>query len=249
MNYVLFVSIFVVQTIYGAVSLNKLAKYYIDDEKSVNNWTVDVGDKTESDFASNFLFNFSLVNLNGGIRSILGQKEMNAAIKLNNGYLIQKNSYVPDWKLQQYVENISVFKTYLDKRGTSLVYAAIPPKVDRDNSQLPIGVDDYGNDNPNRFITILNAHEIDTIDFRDEWDLASLEFYDMQFKTDHHWNTRAGFFASGILADYIENATGKKIDKNIYDIKNYTIQVFPSYHLGSIGKRTGTLFAGIDDLN
>jgi hypothetical protein len=76
-----------------------------------------------------------------------------------------------------------------------------------------------------------------------------IDHYDMMYKTDHHWNTEAGFYAYGILEDYIVSKTGCKVDERISNIDNYTVTKYKNWHLGSRGQRTGRYFAGIDDFD
>ena len=69
----------------------------------------------------------------------------------------------------------------------------------------------------------------------------------MMYKTDHHWTTRAGFYAYCKLEDYLTQIFQCDVDSRIGDINNYNIEVYEKWHLGSNGQRTGIYFAGIDD--
>ena len=73
----------------GILSFAGLANYYINDEIINNEWTSELGNKFETDVSSTFYKKFSFVNLNGAIRKMLGQQEMNGVIKLKNGYLTE----------------------------------------------------------------------------------------------------------------------------------------------------------------
>ena len=76
-----------------------------------------------------------------------------------------------------------------------------------------------------------------------------IDHYSMMYKTDHHWTTEAGFYAYGILEDYIVRKTGCQMDNRISEIKNYTVTKYKNWHLGSYGQRTGRYYAGIDDFD
>lgn len=115
--------------------------------------------------------------------------------------------------------------------------------------QLPVGVSDYGNDNADRMVSYLNEQGIDTIDLRERMHEDGINHYDMMYRTDHHWNTKAGFYAYQVLEEYIVNQIGCHVDPRISDESQYTIRTYENWHLGSRGQRTGVLFAGIDDFD
>ncbi len=77
--------------------------------------------------------------------------------------------------------------------------------------------------------------------------VQNIDQYTMMYKTDHHWTTRAGFYAYCKLEDYLTQIFQCDVDSRIGDINNYNIEVYEKWHLGSNGQRTGIYFAGIDD--
>lgn len=231
----------------GLLSGKKLIDFYINDEVDYNEWSVDLGNKFETDVASTFFEKFQFININGFFRKIIGQREMNGVVKLNNGYLLTTIDYVDDDTLQRYANNIAILDQYLKNRGTNLVYAMTPYTSGKYDPQLPIGISDFGNDNADRLLSDLRGLEVDTIDFRETMHEDGIDHYSMMYKTDHHWNTKAGIYAYGILEDYIVDKTGCDIDNKIRDKEQYTITTYKKWHLGSRGQRTGRYFAGIDD--
>lgn len=233
----------------GCLSCKNMINFYVNDEVDYNEWTADLGNKFETDIATTFFEKFQFVNLNGAVRNVLGQHEMNGIIKLNNGYLHTSIPYSSDKYLQNCAERLNSFKTYLTNRGTSVVYATTPYKVSKYDPQIPKGVEDYGNDNIDRFLEMLKALDIDTIDFRETMHQDGIDQYSMMYKTDHHWTTKAGFYAYGVLEDYIKEQIGCIVDSRISDINNYTVTTYNDWHLGSEGQRTGIYYAGIDDFD
>ncbi|WP_026662083.1 alginate O-acetyltransferase AlgX-related protein [Butyrivibrio proteoclasticus] len=246
----LYTTIFVALiAILGTLSLSKLCNFYINDEKDLIEWTPQLGSKFETEVASNFSNKFEFINLNGAVRNLIGQKSMNGVIKLDNTYLLTTMNHCSDESIDKFADNLSAFNTYLDSKGIPLLYASTPYTLSKYGSELPTGVEDYGNDNIDRLIAALNSRNIDTIDFRQTMHDDGIEHYDMMYRTDHHWTTEAGFYAFGKIEDYIVSKTGCTIDPRVSDIKNYTITNYPKWHLGSRGQRTGIYYAGIDDFN
>lgn len=233
----------------GFFSFVRLFKFYVNDEVYYNEWTADLGNKFETDICTTFFGKTSFVDMNGAFRSLLGQKEMNGVLKLNNGYLTILMSEVDDAALENYARNLSDFNEYLDSRGTKLVYALAPCTVDKYDPQLPIGKADYSNDNADRLIGFIKDQNIDIIDFREEFHNDGLSCYDMMYKTDHHWTTNAGFYVYCKLEKYITGFSGCTVDERVSDLSQYTVTTYPEWHLGSRGQRTGRYFAGIDDFD
>ena len=174
---------------------------------------------------------------------------MNGVVKLNNGYLLTTIPHTSDESLQGYANSTIGFNEYLKNRGTTLVYASTPYTSSKYDPQLPKGISDYGNENIDRFLKILTDAGVDTIDFRECMYEDGIDQYDMMYKTDHHWNTEAGFYAYGILEDYIVDKTGCEVDERVANLDNYTITTYEGWHLGSRGQRTGIYYAGIDDFD
>ena len=233
----------------GFFSSRNLVNFYVNQEKDYNEWTPELGTRFETDIASTFYDKFGFVNLNGAVCNILDQPSMNGVVKLNNGYLFTTMSYSSNETLRKYADSTIRLNNYLKSEGIPLVYANTPYTSSKFDPQIPIGIDDYGNDNCDRFIQMLKDADVDTIDFRQTMHDSGIDQYTMMYRTDHHWTTEAGFYAYGILEDYIVNTTGCTVDERISDIRNYSITRFEKWHLGSRGQRTGIYYAGIDDFD
>lgn len=233
----------------GFLSYKKLTDFYISQEKDYNEWTPELGSKFETDIASTFYNKFGFVNLNGAISNALNQPYMNGVVKLNNGYLLTTMTHSSDDVLRTYADSTIKLNEYLKDRGTVLVYANTPYTSSKYDPQLPTGIDDYGNDNCDRFLQMLKEAGVDTIDFRETMHNDGIDHYSMMYKTDHHWTTEAGLYAYGVLEDYIVAKTSCEVDSRVSDIQNYTVTTYKKWHLGSRGQRTGIYYAGIDDFD
>ena len=196
-----------------------------------------------------FFCKFEFVNLNGAICNALNQPSMNEVVKLNNGYLMTTMTYRPDEDLQWYADQTEKFHSYLEKRGTKLVFALTPYTASKYDPQMPEGIEDCENENMDRFMKMLEKYDIDSIDFRETMHDDGIDQYDMMYRTDHHWTTEAGLYAYGYLEDYIVEKTGCTVDDRISDISNYDIVRYEKWHLGSRGQRTGIYYGGIDDFD
>ncbi len=231
----------------GIPSFVKLSNFYINDEQEYSAWKPESGNKFESDIANNFFGKYAFVDMNGAVAASLHQPTMNGVIKLRNGRLEATLAHVSDITLGRYADNTVAFKDYLAKRGTDLLYVATPVSSSKYDHQLPTGVEYWTNDNIDRFAYDLKFRGVDMIDIREKMHEDGIDQYDMMYKTDHHWTTRAGLYVYGILEDYIVEKRNCEVDERIADIENYDIAVYEKFHLGSRGRRTGYFYGGADD--
>ncbi|MCM1125262.1 MAG: hypothetical protein NC429_02190 [Lachnospiraceae bacterium] len=237
----------VLVALFAVVNAKKVFNFWVYDEIDYNEWTVDLGNKGETDYISNFWGKTQFINFNGLMRNVLGQHEMNGVIKLNNGYLSTLHAYEADEALNSKADALRDLKCYLDQSDIPMLFAATPYTSCKYDPQLPTGVIDYGNVNIDRFLEIVNAYGIETLDFRKEMHDDNVNQYDLMYKTDHHWTTEGGFYAAGKISAWIQEKTKAEVDTRVYDISNYKLSVYEKWHLGSRGQRTGIYFGGIDD--
>ena len=231
----------------GIAGFMNLARSYIHEEAVNNEWKEELGSKFETDIAGTFPGKTHFVDLNGAVHRILGQREMNGVVKLDNGYLLTPMEYCSDESLHHYAEKTAAFDSFLKERGSFLVYASTPYTSSKYDPGLPTGISDYGNSNIDRFLDMLKEAGVDTIDFRETMHQDGIDHYSMMYKTDHHWTTEAGFYAYGIIENYLKEKTGCEVDERISGLRNYTVRTYEKWHLGSRGQRTGKYYAGMDD--
>ena len=229
----------------GILSLINLVRSTVQDEVINNEWTEDMGNKFESDIAATFFGKDAFINLNGSLRTLFGQREMNGVVKLSSGWLTAPLERCPDDRITQFTSRTAAFKRYLENRGTALLYVSPPYTGSKFDPQLPAGVEDYSNDNIDRLLLSLNAAGIDTLDIREALHRDQIDEYQMMYRTDHHWTTEAGFYTYGLLEKYIVEKTGCETDLRVSDPEFYTVSDYGKW-LGSRGQRTGVSFAGTD---
>ena len=95
----------------------------------------------------------------------------------------------------------------------------------------------------------LNRLGVETLDLRQSIPNEELSYEEAFFKTDHHWTIPAAFYATCEVVDKINDSFGENLDPQGYytDIKNYDIVTYRSGMLGSMGRKTGANFCGIED--
>ena len=145
------------------------------------------------------------------------------------------------------VESMGALKDQLDRRGIPLLYVQAPFKLPENEQQLPDSVKDYANDNVDRFLEGLDAKGIDYLDLREGFWSQGMTQNQLFFDTDHHWTIDGAFKGYGRIADRLNRDYGFHIDKKYTDIDNFNRKTYRDYYIGSMGRRVGKAFGGIDD--
>jgi len=216
---------------------------------------VSVRDKIDDEYRNmlNFGSRFYLrnkgtyINLNGFLANLMKQRFMNEVIKLDNGYLTDV------WDKQD-VTLAAVQMTKLFNRqkenGKHFLFVVTPRKVPKYEDILPRGYADFSNQNADELLEILRSHGVPVFDLRDELQKDDISYENTFFVTDHHWKPEAGFWAYTKITDYlVQNEIIEPIDKKYTDITNYNIEIYKDWFLGSLGKRTGIYYVGVDDIS
>ena len=201
------------------------------------------------EYSANFPYKTNFVDLNGFVRRIVGQREMNDVIKLNNGYLTQVGSKMDDESISNNAQAIVDFNDYCVAHGTRLLYVQPAYKISKYDEQLPIGVTDGHNETIDKLLSLLSKADVPIIDLREMMYNDGIDQYQLYFRTDHHWTNQGAFYAYKKIALEIAKETNTELDANLLNIKNYRVDKYPGWHLGMRGQRTGAAFAGIDDFD
>jgi hypothetical protein len=187
------------------------------------------------------------VNFNGLIANILGKRLVNNVVKLNNGYLdgiIQKEDF------SMYVGSVKKLKSFLDEKGIYYLYVQAPYKICKYDPQLPVGIENYSNENADNFLNLLENIGIDILDLREELYKDSLNHYSAFYKTDLHWKHETALWAASKILRYLDTENIIFLKDDYYIVpENYIIESYKNIFLGNYGKRTGRFFGGLDDIN
>lgn len=104
----------------GLLSEKNLFDFYVNEETDYNEWSASLGNKFETDITTTFYEKFQFVNVNGLFRKMIGQREMNGVVKLNNGYLYTTMEYVEDERIIDYGNRVVALERYLSNRGDKI---------------------------------------------------------------------------------------------------------------------------------
>ncbi len=201
---------------------------------------------TEQEMNAVFYEKDAMLELNGYMRRMLGQKSLNGVVRLNNGQLTFLHEPIEEEVLRQNADNITALSRWFAARGIPFYFIITPDKVSMYDDELPAGFEDYSNANIAVFLERLDENGTPYIDLRPALHEVDPDLYRFFYKTDHHWTTEAGFRAFCIIADILRN-DGIPVAEEITDINNYTQEHYDSVMFGSWGQRVGKGYADYED--
>jgi len=189
------------------------------------------------------------IDFYGWVQKYLGKRVM---VDIGYGELY-KTKYgqityaVPKQDVSEELESIYQLKKELDNYDIPLLYVQAPFKLTPEEQQLPENVKDYANENADRFLKGLDAAKIDYLDLRENYWSKGMTQNQLFFNTDHHWTINGAFQSYQEIVDTLNGEYGFRIDERYTDLNNFNQEVFQDYYLGSMGRRVGEPYAGIDD--
>lgn len=187
------------------------------------------------------------VELNGGMCRLVGRRLCNGVYRADDGQILKK---CERRDVSDPAARAIQFARWLDGRGMRYIYVQAPSKVDRAGVlSLPV-VPNESNAMADDFIARLKRAGVAMFDLREALAVTPEDVGRQFYRTDHHWNNDAVFAAFGLLAPYLADLTGTDpvAVTNRTDAAAWRREVLPACFLGSRGRRTGRLFAGVDDL-
>ena len=134
--------------------------------------------------------------------------------------------------------------------GGKLLYLATPDKYIEGYTTFPRGMPyNYANETADSLLASLNEDGIDYLDYRTLLNRSGIAYSDLFYNTDHHWKVETSFWAFKELVNKLETDYGEVFQNKdkFTDLNNYNQITYKDAHIGSQGKKTGILYAGVDD--
>lgn len=196
----------------------------------------------------------SFIQLYGGVQRLLGRRVLNdvqpqnTVYKLSDGTITFVNP-TPATNLSDHAEAYLTWQDTLTGLGIPLLHLQAPQKVGKESApSLPVGVTDYGNQNADQFLSLITAGGASVLDFRETLKEDGEHWTSYFFATDHHWTPEAALLCTQDLVEYLNENYTMGLEPALTASDSFTAQVHEKIFLGSQGKRTGSLYAGVDDL-
>ena len=217
-------------------------------EKTKYEKIAELTEKSETILNDNIYMKSTYVDIYGLVQRVIQKRYIEDSndrtrdvIKLKNNMLtfIQKKE-----DMETRANNISNLNQILKEENIPFIYVQAPYKV-KSNEDLPIGVIDYANENADVLLENLKKDGVKVVDLREYF--ADIKTEKEYFITDHHWKVEIAFKAVNHITNLLNEDYGFNIDIFFEDINNYKKIKQEKNYLGSIGKRIGKYYAGVDD--
>ncbi|MBQ3123711.1 MAG: hypothetical protein IJC14_06085 [Firmicutes bacterium] len=131
------------------------------------------------------------------------------------------------------------------------LYIQLPFKIPGEEyggkEQLPENIKDNSNINADNYVWGLDVAGVDTYDLRDDFWNSGMTQNELFFDTDHHWTIEGAFMTTGLIADFLNENYDIGIPEDLYTEENFNFDTYEDYFLGSMGRRVGKIYGGIDD--
>ena len=191
-----------------------------------------------------FLRDFCL-EYSGLFSRLTGIRVVENLVKLDNGQLTGPCS---DFNVTPAAEAVIRLDTFCRENDTPFLYINLPNKPLSDRDLTVLGMDSCLNQNEDLFLQKLTDAGVDWLDLRSPVLSCFDDPYDCFYRTDHHWTPEAGLLAARIITQELHDRYGLLVETDRLDPDRYETTRYENIFLGEAGKKTGTVFAGSEDL-
>ena len=200
----------------------------------------------------NAIGRYGFIDVYGYIQRVLGKNEESnfEVVKDTEG----KMHYTYDATQPQDVTEICGRMKYLadvvGDEDTEVIYVMPPDKYIRGYTQFPTGIPYHmANETADVFLEKMDEYGISNMDLRDYLSESGIEMKDVFYTTDHHWKIETAFWAAGQFCEWLNAVYGEELDPDGFyaDKENYNFVTYEDIMLGSMGRKTGRYYAGVDD--
>lgn len=191
------------------------------------------------------------INLNGLFQKGMGktgdlEKDW---YRLNNGMLMYSFRKSSPEELNTYANNVVKLSRYVEKQGKNFLYVELPCKAQKEG-EYPAGVPEYGNQNADEILKVLDRKSVQRMDVRDIMEKEHIKSTECFFRTDQHWKPVTALWAAGEISKKLSQVDSKWKDHPEYrNLNNYRKEHYSNLFLGAIGKKIGSTYAGMDDFD
>ncbi|MCR5482161.1 MAG: hypothetical protein K6F52_05135 [Clostridia bacterium] len=161
-------------------------------------------------------------------------------------FSVQEELYVPDLAQSVYGLVNTLLQKKIDFLYIQLPFKVAPAKYGG-NKELPIYVHDYSNENADTFVKSMTDANVAAYDLRDDFWSSGYSQKELFFNTDHHWSIKGAFLATGLIAKYLNENYDFGIPKDLYTEDNFEKTVYKDWFIGTMGRRVGRVYGGLDD--
>ena len=146
-------------------------------------------------------------------------------------------------------DRIKELKTAADENGAQFLYCAAPTKGYY--NEVPSQYKDYTRENYENLLKSLEDKDVPCLNLYSSLKEKGVTDETMYFNSDHHWLPEVGFLATNSILEELNEQYGFTYTEKYMDLKNYNVEHYSNYSLGSYGKKVGQFYSwnGVDDFD
>lgn len=141
-----------------------------------------------------------------------------------------------DDDIEMLADEVSDFYRFLKDRNIGFIYASVSPKPSPFDNNTVLSENDRKRLNKKRFLQKLDERNVPEYDLSEMMPENTEDWYKLYFKTDAHWNDRGGLWASGVLAQYLNDNCGFSFDMRMYSPESYIEDTREKWFRGTIAR-------------
>lgn len=208
-------------------------------------------DDLEARMETAFPYKEKIREFYGTVNLILSPNEMIVSddvvvVKDEKGFLKPINKV--SFNIEDTVEKIAELKDVCEETGAAFAYVSYPSKTDSMNVKESFGVDSNEEEIRSVFLNSLNLNGISVLNIREAMENEGYTIEDIFYKTDHHWNTKAGLLAARKIASYIKDNLGFSAKVELLDENQFMYTRLENRWLGETGRLFSKTWIGsLDD--
>ncbi len=184
--------------------------------------------------------------LNLGLQMALGKQIISVGgstmVRLKTGQLYD---LMGKTELSDDIAKMVRLKENLTQLGCEMLYV-YPHCSLYEDGLLPGGVIDYNIEAADELVGSLRDAGIFVIDSREVYRSLGLDLDQAIYRTDQHWSTLTAFETFRATAAKLRDM-GLAIDPALYDRDSFSVQTYPTLHMGQVGERLGQSLIEPDD--
>ena len=166
---------------------------------------------------------------------------------MKNGYLTYIWPEVSLEDIEEIADSLADFNHYLAEKEIPFLYVNAGSKVCPSDRQLNNEAVEYTNENGDALQTALTERNVRYIDFRKEMLNAGLDWYNAYYKTDLHWTTQTGLWASKIIAETLNREYGYSFDVHLFELSAWQQISFKDFWIGGQGRKDNFFNSDVEE--
>ena len=195
---------------------------------------------------------YAFIEAYGYLQKLLGKDEVNnfEVVKAKDGSLNYTYFTSGPNDVATLVARMERLKAAAEETGSKVQYVMTPDKYIDGETEYRTGIPyNYANETADNFLSALALAGVDTLDFRQLMQEAGVYKTDSFFKTDHHWKIETAFWAYTQFVDALDRQYDFDFPDSAYytDLENYNQITYPDSYIGSMGRKEGILYSGVED--